>query len=141
MSMNGRDFLQSARQLLRIPSEPNWRSATGRAYYALIHEARSALDRWGFPLPARENIHTFVRLRFLYAAHRDANEVGKALDDLSQWRNHADYRLAQPGMFATAARATQSVTRAENAIILLDTIEADPARRAAVIAAIRVAWP
>jgi hypothetical protein len=139
--MNGRAFLQSARQLLAAPSEPNWRSATGRAYYALVHEGREALDRWGFPLPPQESIHTFVRLRFVYARHPDAVPVGGALDDLGQWRNQADYRLASAGMFASATRATQAVNRAQSAIALLDAVEADPARRAAIVAAIRAAWP
>jgi hypothetical protein len=69
--MNGRDFLRSARDLLANPSEANWRSAAGRAYYALLHEGRVALERWGFPLPPRTDLHAFVRLRFSYANHPD----------------------------------------------------------------------
>jgi hypothetical protein len=57
------------------------------------------------------------------------------------WRNHADDRLSSPGMFATGARATEAVNRAQAAIDQLDAIEADPARRTAVLAAIRAAWP
>jgi hypothetical protein len=139
--MDGRAFLQSARRLLAAPSEANWRTATGRAYYALLHEGRVMLDRWGFPLPPRDSIHTFVRLRFTVAPHPDLAPAGRAIDDLSVWRNHADYRLSSPGMFATGARATEAVNRAQAAIDQLDAIEADPARRTAVLAAIRAAWP
>jgi hypothetical protein len=139
--MNGRSFLQSARDLIARPSEANWRSAAGRAYYALLHEGRVALDRWGFPLPPRENIHSFVRLRFTFPAHPDLGQVGLGLDDLSQLRNQADYHLASPGRFASGARAAQAIVRAQAAIDLLDQIDADPARRAAAIAAIRAAWP
>jgi hypothetical protein len=139
--MDGREFLQSARALLAAPSEANWRSATGRAYYALLHEGRVALDRWGFPLPPRDNIHTFVRLRFAYPTHPDVRQVRDALDRLGQLRNAADYRLASPGVFAASGAADDGVQRATAAIDLLDQVEADPARRTAVIVAIRKAFP
>jgi hypothetical protein len=80
-------------------------------------------------------------LRFTYANHPDTIPVGEALDELSQLRNHADYRLNTPGLFATATQATQAVLGAQAAIALLDAIEADPARRSTVIAAMRAAWP
>jgi hypothetical protein len=127
--------------LLATPSEANWRSAAGRAYYALLHEGRVALDRWGFPLPPRENIHSFVRLRFNFSAHADLKRVGRTLDEPSQLRNLADYHLAFPGPFASGARAVRAVDLAQAAIALLDQTEADPARRAAAVAALRAAWP
>lgn len=139
--MGGREFLQSARALLAVPSEANWRSAAGRAYYALLHEGRVALDRWGFPLPPRENIHTFVRPRFSWPADPAVKQVGDALESLSRLRNAADYRLASPGPFATAKDAKDALARAEAAIDLLDQIEADPAHRTAAVAAIRKAFP
>jgi hypothetical protein len=139
--MDGRAFLQSARDLLAVPSEANRRSAVGRAYYALLHEGLAALDRWGFPLPPRENIHTFVRLRFTYPAHPDSVPVRDALDELSHLRNQADYHLARPGAFASDARALQAVDLAQASPVLLGQIEADPARRAAAVAALRAAWP
>src|SRR5579885_2662550 len=107
--MDGRAFLQSARDLLAVPSEANWRSATGRAYYALLHEGRAALDRWGFPLPPREDLHRFVRLRFTFGSHPDARAVGRTLDDLSQWRNQADYQLGSPGQFSAGGPAASAV--------------------------------
>jgi hypothetical protein len=139
--MDGRAFLQSARHLLATPSEANWRSAAGRAYYALLHEGRVVLARWGFPLPPRDSIHTFVRLRFTYPANADVQKVGDAFDLLSRLRTAADYRLASPGPFADAVDADDAVQRAQAAIDLLDQIEADPARRAAAVAAVRKAFP
>jgi hypothetical protein len=139
--MFGRAFLDSARDLLTNPSEANWRSAAGRSYYALLHEGRAALDRWGFPLPPRENIHNFVRLTFRYAAHADLRQVSNTLEELSRLRNEADYRLAVPGSFASDSRATQAVDAAQDAVDLLDQVEADPARRAAAIAAVRASLP
>src|SRR4051794_37709316 len=129
--MDGRAFLQSARDLLAVPSGANRRAAAGRAYYALLHEGRGALDRWGFVIPPRESLHRFVRLRFVLAAHPDLIQVGRALEDLGQLRNQADYQLATPGPFATAARAVQAVGPAPTALNLLDQGGGGPARRAA----------
>ena len=139
--MDGRAFLQSARHLLATPSEANRRSAAGRAYYALLHEGRAVLERWGFPLPPRDSIHTFVRLRFTYPADADVQKVGAAFDFLSKLRTAADYRLASPGPFATAVDTDDAVQRAAAAIDLLDQIDADPARRTAAVAAVRAAFP
>jgi hypothetical protein len=139
--MDGRAFLEAARHLLAVPSEANRRSATGRAYYALLHEGRAALGRWGFPLPPRDSIHTFVRRHFAYPVHPDLRPLDEAFDDLSGWRNQADYRLSTPGLFATGALAGQAVALAQSRIDLLDRIESDPARRAAAIAALRKAFP
>ena len=85
--MDGRAFLQSARDLLATSSEANWRSAAGRAYYALLHEARAVLDRWSFPTPPGQSIHTFVRLRFTYAASAELKQVGRDLEGLGLLRN------------------------------------------------------
>jgi hypothetical protein len=133
--------LGAARHLLSAPSEANRRAAAGRVYYALLHEGRAALERWGFPMPPGEHVHRFVRLRFTQPAHPDLRQVGDALDELARLRNRADYQLAAPGPFSTDRPALNALTLAETAIDLLDQIEADPARRAAAIAAVRKAFP
>ena len=88
-------------------------------------------------VPARENIHAFVRLRFLYAGDPDANTIGQWLDELVKLRNQADYKLASPGEFRDARRARAAIDLASDLIDLLDAIESDPTRRAEVVAAIR----
>jgi hypothetical protein len=62
--MDGRAFLDAARDLAAGPSESHWRTAIGRAYYALLHEGLAALRRWGFSPPPRADMHFFVRVRF-----------------------------------------------------------------------------
>jgi hypothetical protein len=139
--MDGRAFLDAARELVQGADEAYWRSGASRAYYALLHEGRAALTRWGFPMPPKEDLHRFVRFRFTFPADPDLRRVGDAVERLGILRNQADYRLSSPGPFASAARAIDGVQRAEQAIALLDQLDADPARRSAAIAAIHKAFP
>jgi hypothetical protein len=92
--MPGRDFLGIAHENVAGKTPAHWRGAAGRAYYALMLECREALFRWGFKLPPRDNVHTFVRLRFSFAADIDLKDIGMDLDRLGQLRNKADYSLA-----------------------------------------------
>jgi len=135
--MDGRAFLGVARDLATRPSEAHWRAAAGRAYYALLLEGLASLRRWGFLPPPRENVHTFVRLRFTYATDVDLRTIGVVIDDLVRLRNLADYQLAAHVRFASSIAAIRAITDARDAIDLLDQIEADPRRRAAALASIR----
>jgi uncharacterized protein (UPF0332 family) len=135
--MDGRAFLDVAHDLAAGPAEAHWRSAAGRAYYALFHECLAALLRWGFALPPHQNAHASVRLRFTYSADPDVKRIGLALDDLIKLRNKADYQLSLPGYFSTNERAVQAVDDVRAAIALLDQIDGDVHRRAAAIASIR----
>jgi uncharacterized protein (UPF0332 family) len=126
-----------ARDLAAGPTEAHWRAAAGRAYYALFHESLSALGRWGFSAPRRDNAHAFVRLRFTYATDLDVKAIGHVLESLVQMRNQADYHLNTPASFTSPSAAKLAIDDARAAIALLDQIEGDPHRRAAAIASIR----
>jgi hypothetical protein len=139
--MNGRAFVNVARQLLAGATESHWRTAAGRAYYGLLLEAWEALQRWGFVIPPRVNLHHFIRQRFVFPADADLKIIGGFLDQLGQLRNRADYRLAVAGPFAFAAPSTRAVNESEQSILMLDQIEANPVRRAAAVAAIQTAFP
>lgn len=134
--MDGRAFLDPAKDLVGGPTEAYWRAAAVHAYYGLLLECREALARWGRPLPPRESVHSFVRLKLVYASDSDLQTIGDALDHLVQLRNIASYRLSAPKQFASGAAARQAVQMATDALALLDAIEADPARRAAAIASL-----
>ena len=96
-----------------------------------------ALLRWGLIAAARENVHSFVRLRFLYSTEPDLKRAGRQLDDLVKLRNAADYQLASPGPFATSKAIIHALADADSTIALLDAIESDADRRAPAIASIR----
>jgi hypothetical protein len=134
-------FLDVARQLTGGAAEGHWRTAVGRAYYALMLEAREALRRWGFVAPRSEQAHRFVRMRFDFPADPDLRKIGLALENLGRRRNAADYELQPSQLFSSGAASSVSVSDATTALSLLDQIDADPARRAAAVAAIQVAFP
>jgi hypothetical protein len=139
--MDGRAFLTIARLLAGGSTEAHWRSAAGRAYYALLLEGREALRRWGFGAPPRHQVHAFVRLRFSNTPDPDLQFIGRALDRAGHLRNQADYELSPSHWFSSAAKVRQTIHEATTALARLDQIDGDPARRAAAIAAIRAAWP
>jgi hypothetical protein len=139
--MDGRAFLDSARQLLAAPGEANWRSAMGRCYFALLNEAQAALERWGFPLPAGADAHAFVTGRFDSAMIVNLLSVKIALTDLYSLTQEADRALRSPGSFADVGTVTQQFFLAVGLIGLLDQIESDPNQRATAVADIKARWP
>lgn len=139
--MDGREFLRIAQELAAGRTEAHWRAAAGRAYYALMLTARDQLERWGFMCPPRENVHTFVRLRFFTAANADLQLIGSRLERLGRLRNQADYQLTLARPFRSAAVSSQAIASAQGALARLDQIDGDPARRTVAIAAIKTAWP
>jgi hypothetical protein len=139
--MDGRAFLLSAQHLLSQPNEANWRSAAGRLYLALLHEAQAALARWGFPRPSRRDIHTFVNSRFGSTPNIDLLRVGDALVRLKSFAENADLALATVGPFANAAEISLRMVLAQVTIDLLDQIENDPVRRTTAIGNIQARWP
>jgi hypothetical protein len=134
--MDGRALLDVARELAAGSSEPHWRSSVGRSYYALLHEVLGTLLRWGFSLPPRHKVHTFARLKLIYATDRDLKRIGLMLEALGRLRNAADYQLSLSGPFVSAKIAVSALADAEATVVLLDALEADPVRRAAALGSI-----
>jgi hypothetical protein len=134
--MRGREFLDLARAIVTGPTEAYRRGTVIHAYYALVLECRDALARWGFSCPPRQNMHSWVRLRFMYARDADCKTVGRALEFLVQRRNEASYQLSLTTPFATGVLPLGAISRAAAALALLDAIDTDPSRRAAAIASL-----
>jgi hypothetical protein len=134
--MRGRDFLSVARPLPAAPSEPHRRAAVIHAYYALMLECRDMLIRWGRPAPPRQNVHSFVRLKFAYARDTVLKEIGDVIDWLGRERNQASYEMSPSPKYAADQHALQCIDEAVRAISLLDAIDLDPSRRAAATASL-----
>src|SRR5262245_35914640 len=107
--MQGRAFLDLARELVQGNSEKHWRGAAGRAYYALMLECRDALSSSGIRLPPRDTVHAFVRDRFLIQTHADLLSIGRVIERLNRLRNRADYELGTLPEFLSAGRAQKSI--------------------------------
>jgi hypothetical protein len=138
MTMDGSAFLDVARDLARGPTEAHRRTAAGRAYYALMLEARELLVRWGITAPPRDKVHHFVRLKLLFSSDADLRQVGLTLERLGQGRNDADYQLSDPRRrFQKSGPVEAAVRDSEMAIALLDQVDSDDARRAGAIASMQ----
>src|SRR5262249_8809827 len=98
-------------------------------------ECRDALHRWGITIPPRQNVHSFVRLRFLYAANADLNALGQALDKWCRFRNQAHYDLSALSKFTSKTLANDAIQESAAALALLAAIEPASVRPAAAIAA------
>jgi hypothetical protein len=95
------------------------------------------MTRWGLPPLTRQQVHSQVRLRLVYATNTDLKDIGFKLERLATERNLASYDLRPLAQFATAAAASTELQSAADALALLDAIDADPVRRSAAIGSIR----
>lgn len=125
--MDGRAFLEVARETVKGPREAHWRNAATRAYYATVWEAFVALDRWGASVSSK-GLHRDVRVKLDRPGLPDLRKVAESLEELGGLRNRADYELLVP---YPQSRARRALELAEEAIQRLDEIEADSVRRQA----------
>jgi hypothetical protein len=138
--MQGRVFIDVARRNLSGGTESFWRAAAGRAYYAIMLEARDVLARWGLQPPPRNNIHYFVQSRFNVGPDPGVLTIGATLNRLKGLRTGADYDLSALPKFRTDVAAIDAVQKAEEAIQLLDVLIADLPRQKSVAADMRKAY-
>jgi hypothetical protein len=95
------------------------------------------MARWGLPPVPRQQLHAQVRLRLVYASDVGLKKIGDALEVLNKHRNAASYDLQVLPQFASPKVSQVDVQLVTSALALLDSIDADQARRAAAIASIR----
>jgi len=69
-------------------------------YLALLNEARTALERWGFPLPVGGVVDTFVLDHVGSAPHLDLLRIEDVLLRGNRLGHAGGYELSTPGDFA-----------------------------------------
>lgn len=126
------ELAKQARNALGPLHEARLRSSISRSYYAVFGKARIYLRKHDH-IPeiliasngARINIHQFVREQFQNRADPDYQEIGEALDRLSQYRNIADYDLNNPAL-NNLPFTTQAVLRwAKEALAKLHQLQSN----------------
>ena len=96
--MRGRRFLDVAHELVRGAGEAHWRSAVGRAYYAVMLEGQDALARWGLMAGAvlrRWGITSTMDFGRIVFVMIENGMLQKTDDDtIEDFRNVYDFRTA-----------------------------------------------
>jgi hypothetical protein len=104
-------------------------------------ELRDAMTNWGLSRPLPSQVHQLVYRRLFVPTDPDMKQIGIWFDRLRTARVRADYETWALAEFGTDAGAKWAVQRADDALKLLDAIEADPPRRDAIAAEIKAVLP
>lgn len=94
--MNGPDFLPLAARLAAERTEPEWRTAVSRAYYAAFHVARQLLEDLGFRTPRADRAHAYLWMRLNNCGDARVENAAADLQTIRRHRNQADYDLHIP---------------------------------------------
>ena len=109
--MTGPDFLPLAGRLAAGTTEPEWRTAVSRAYYASFHVARELLEGFGFRVPRSDRAHAHVWLRLGNCGEPVVQAAAGDFQGLRGDRNLADYDLNRSVAQAFATAGVQTATR------------------------------
>ena len=123
--MTGPDFLPLANRLAAASSEPEWRTAIGRAYYATFHVARQLLEELGFRVPWADRAHAYLTMRLNNCGDAQVQRAASDLHSLRSLRNQADYDLQRPIRQTVAIAQTQI---AQQIIHILGLAKQEPTR-------------
>src|SRR5437588_242072 len=123
--MTGQDFLTVAERLAKEATEADWRSAVSRAYYAAFHETRQVFQDLGFAVPKADRCHNYLSARLQNCGDAQLQAAGRALSDLRQSRNQADYDLHR---HHSQSRAQGFVQSADHILQLLAAALREPTR-------------
>jgi uncharacterized protein (UPF0332 family) len=125
--MQGRDFLDVAKNLARSQFEASLRSAISRAYYAMLNSAVQFLIQLGFRVAQGPGKHGEVHHRLSNSGVEQALKFSNMLDELRKRRNDADYNM-NSAEFQNQATCALWVANAELALALLADGDKEPLR-------------
>ncbi len=112
--MDGKDFIQVAKDLTKGLSEAHWRSSISRSYYAAFHRSRQFVVRKGTQVPPTGNAHMIVRDCLIASKDPEVSALGSILGDLHAKRRKADYDLDT--VMISSTDATMQMLQAETFI-------------------------
>lgn len=126
MSFDWADYLQLAKSLYASPDSPGpeeaaLRSATSRAYYAVLHLATQFAQAEGYLPTFSGDDHQGISRHFRQSsANRTRKKIAADLDRMRKSRNQADYdpMLAQ----SPRAMADLTIKRAETLVETLKSL-------------------
>ncbi len=94
--MEGRDFLEVAKNLKNSDKEAERRTSVSRSYYAIFNHVRSFLGLKGIRVKGTADAHKLMYY-YLNNAGTTYAELASVLDSLRGKRNDADYDLGALG--------------------------------------------
>ena len=125
--MNGKEFLDGAKNLARSQFEASLRSAISRAYYALLNVAIQFLTELGFSVEHGPGAHGQAYRRLFNCGVEPMNKFARTLDELRTLRNQADYNMKSTD-FKDQATSVLRVAKAATAIDLFNDSNKEPLR-------------
>ncbi len=141
--MKPTDFLVTAEFLIDFdpadlsnePTEADFRTAVGRAYYASFLDVRDLLEGMGFKNLRRGNTHHLVK-QYLEHGGKRARIISNKLSGLHERRKNADYDIPMLPTFFLAD-AERAISRANEITVFIDDCHKDSALKKSVESAIR----
>lgn len=128
LTMNPRDFLNTAKGLLERDNPANCRSIFNRSYYAAYNVGVNLLKNAGIPINENATGHGQVKN---YLGNCDIQEIKEAqskLSSLSSQRIRADYRLCEKSV-EKRANAEKALLTAESIIESLDKFDSNDGKQ------------
>ncbi len=124
MPIVGVDFLSLGARLAAASTEAEWRTATGRAYFAAFPAARDLFEALGFRVPRADLAHNYLYARLHNCGNAALIATSDDLHELRRARNEADYDISRTH---TKQQAAEMITRARRVLQSLASI-VDPVR-------------
>jgi len=125
--MDGKEFIDAAKDLLRLRYEAALRSAVSRTYYAMFNSAAQYLVESGFSVYQSHVGHGQVYQWFFNSGVELLIEFSRVLNDLRRRRNEADYNM-KSDEFRDSTKCALQVAQAQLLIENLSDCRKEPLR-------------